>query len=395
MNWCRGPGAALLVACVLACSAAPARAVEPYPVDVVITLSGGGTFIGKAEQQTLQLVESVVNKQGGIKGQPIHFVIHDDASQPATAVQFMNALVAAKTPVVLGSTLAATCLAMAPLAKNGPVQYCLSPAIHPAKDSYVFSASSSTRDFAVSFFRYFRGIGIKRVAMISSTDASGQDADNEFASVLASPEFSASGITFVDREHFTTTDLDVGAQMARIKAANPQVVICYAPGTPFGTLLRGVQQAGIDVPIATGNANMVYAEMKQYAAILPKELWFPGLAVLGGIAPDAKWRDAQQTFLDAYKTTGTAPDMLATIAWDPAMIVVDALRRYGTAASADQIRSYIASLHDYTGVSGHYDFRDGSQRGIGVDSLVIMRWDDGKQTWTALSEPGGFTHKTH
>jgi branched-chain amino acid transport system substrate-binding protein len=378
----------------LACGTASAS--DPYDINVVITLSGGGTFIGKAEQQTLELLEATVNRDGGIKGQPIHFVLHDDQTQPATAVQYMNAVIAEKTPVVLGSTLASTCLAMAPLAKSGPVQYCLSPAIHPAKDSYVFSASVSTHDFAVSFYRYFRALGLKRVAMISSTDASGQDADTQFDTVLASPEFKDSGITFVDREHFNPTDLDVSAAMARIRAANPQVVICYAPGTPFGTLLRGVQQAGIDVPVATGNANMVYAEMKQYQAILPKELLFPGLAVLGGVAPDARWKDVQQQFLDAYKTTGSKPDMLSTIAWDPAMIVVDALRKYGPSASADQIRSYIADLHDYVGVSGHYDFRDGSQRGVGVNDLVIMRWDDAKQTWVALSDLGGYvTHKAH
>ena len=368
----------------------PARSADPYNIDVVITLSGGGTFIGKAAEESLSLAEAVVNKQGGIDGRPIHFVLRDDQTQPANAVQFMNAIVTQKAPVVLGSTLASTCLAMAPLAKAGPVQYCLSPAIHPAPDSYVFSASVSTRDFAVSFYRYFRALGLKRMAMITSTDASGQDADSEFDSVLASPEFKASGLTFVDREHFNATDLDVSAATTRMKAANPQVVIAYAPGTPFGTLLRGIQQSGLDVPVATGNANMVYAEMKQYATLLPKELLFPGLAVLGGVATDARWRTAQQQFLDAYKSTGHKPDMLSAIAWDPAMIVVDGLRKYGPAATADQLKSYIAGLHDYTGVSGHYDFRDGSQRGIGVRDLVIMRWDDPKQTWDAVSDLGGF-----
>ena len=383
--------ASLVAALVLApCLPTASSAAGTVDINVVVTASGPGAFIGKAAEQTLALVEDLVNNQGGIDGVPIRFVMHDDQTQPANAVQFMSAIVTQKASVVLGSTLASTCLAMAPLAKSGPVQYCLSPAIHPDSGSYVFSASVSTRDFAVSFFRYFRTMGYKRMAMISSTDASGQDADNQFDSVLASPEFKDSGLTMVDREHFNTADLDVSAQMARMKAANPQVVIAYAPGTPFGTLLRGVQQSGMDVPVATGNANMIYAEMKQYEALLPKDLLFPGLAVLGGgVVPDARWRAAQQQFLTAYQATGQKPDLLSTIAWDPAMIVVAALRKYSANATSLQIKNYIENLHDYAGVSGHYDFRDGSQRGIGVNDLVVMRWDNTKQSWVAVSGLGG------
>ena len=39
---------------------------------------------------------------------------------------------AQKVPVVLGSTLTASCEAMEPLVKNGPVMYCFSPGIYPA-----------------------------------------------------------------------------------------------------------------------------------------------------------------------------------------------------------------------------------------------------------------------
>jgi branched-chain amino acid transport system substrate-binding protein len=367
----------------------PARAAEPYNIDVVLSLSGPGTFIGKAEEQTFTILEQLVNRQGGIHGQPVHFVLHDDQTSPANAVQFMGEIVAKKVPGVLGSTLAATCQAMAPLAKNGPVEYCLSPAIHPAKGSYVFSASVSTHDFAVGFYRYFRARGLKRFALITSTDASGQDADNEFANALQLPENKGSGLTMVSHEHFNVTDLSVAAQMANIKAAKPDVVICYAAGTPFGTLLRGVQQAGIDVPIATGNANMIYAEMKQYAEFLPKELLFPGIPVLAGVAPNAKARAVQQQFLDAYRAAGIKPDLLSTMAWDPSTILIDALRKYGTNATPDQVKAYIENLHDWVGVTGRYDFRDGSQRGLGVDNLMVMRWDRDKQTWVAVSDLGG------
>ena len=34
-------------------------------------------------------------------------------------------------------------------------------------------------------------------------------------------------------------------------------------------------------------------------------------------------------------------------------------------------------------------YTDGSQRGIGVDGVVIVRWDEAKQTFVPMSNPGG------
>lgn len=377
------------VLAISAGSALPARAADPFNIDVVVTLTGPGTFLGKAEEDTIKALEGVVNKEGGIKGRPVHFVFKDDQTQPQVAVQLMNEIISSKAAVMLGSSLAATCLAQGPLvAKSGPVQYCLSPAIHPATGSFVFSGAASTRDALLGEIRYFRARGWKRMAMISSTDASGQDADTEVNHALALPE-NKGGVAIVDQEHFNPTDLNVAAQMARIKASNPQIIMAYAPGTPFGTLLKGVQTAGIETPIATGNANMSLVQMKQYADITPKELYLSGNPVLANIATTPKAKQVQADFNGAFKAAGIRPDYLSTLGWDPALIVVEALRALGTSATPEQIRKWISELHDFTGVSGTYDFRDGSQRGLTVKDIVVMKWDAPKDYWTAVSDPGG------
>ena len=81
------------------------------------------------------------------------------------------------------------------------------------------------------------------------------------------------------------------------------------------------------------------------------------------------------TYAAGMKDAGMAQDFQTGMAWDPAMIVIDALRKVGPNATADQLHDYIENLHGYIGITGTYDFRDGSQRGIGVDSTMIMRWD--------------------
>ena len=61
-------------------------------------------------------------------------------------VELANQVIASKAPVVIGPTLTQQCLAVAPLfVANGPVDYCLSPAINPAAGGYIFSTSISAQ----------------------------------------------------------------------------------------------------------------------------------------------------------------------------------------------------------------------------------------------------------
>ena len=80
------------------------------------------------------------------------------------------------------------CNAMAPLMRNGPVQYCLSPGIHPPAGSYTLTASVSTFDLANALIRYFRMQGWTRIALMTSTDASGQDAERGLNQIIALAE---------------------------------------------------------------------------------------------------------------------------------------------------------------------------------------------------------------
>ncbi len=129
--------------------------------------------------------------------------------------------------------------------------------------------------------------------------------------------------------------------------------------------------------------------MKQYAAFLPKELVFPGLPFVARMAPSRRAGDAQRRFYDLFGAAGIRPDFPYSFAWDPALIAIEALRKLGTAATPDQVRGYIENLHDFEGISGTYDFRDGSQRGLVQQNLVVLRWQPTRDTWSAVSGLGG------
>jgi branched-chain amino acid transport system substrate-binding protein len=379
--------AVAMVATVLAVPRATQGAEPPYEINVVLGLSGGNTFIGQAQQTSLKILEEVVNKQGGIRGKPLHFNFFDDQTNPQVSVQLTNEVLSKKPQVVIGSNLSAMCRAISPLFKSGPVDYCVSPAIYPEKGAYVFSSSASTKDEIITFVKYFRERGWKRIARLTTTDASGQDADTDFPEALNLPE--NKGMTTVAAEHFNAADVSVAAQVARIKAANPQVIIVWAPGTPFGTALRGLKDAGLDnVPLATSGANMTLAQMKQYGNLMPTNLYFAALGYIGNVGTK-QMQPAIRTFTDAMKAHNVGIDFMTGMAWDPAMIIVSALRALGPNATADQIHTWIENLHDFGGISGVYDFRDGSQRGLTQKDVLVLRWDDAQGKWIGVSKLGG------
>jgi branched-chain amino acid transport system substrate-binding protein len=361
----------------------------PFEINVILSLTGSAAFFGKAEAQSIALVESVTNKNGGIKGRPVKFVFADDGSNAQVSLQLASQLAAKGVPVTMGASLAATCAAIGPLvAKNGPVEYCLSPSIAPAPGSYVYSTSVATQQDAIAVVRYFRARRWNKIALITTTDASGQQFETYLDEALRLPE--NAGVTLLTREHFNPTDLSVTAQAERIKAVDPQAVIAWSSGTPTGTVLRGLHDTGIDVPVLSSNANMIPTQLAQYAGFAPRELYFPGRrALFFDTSAPRSVQAAQTVYFDAFKAAGETPNQGTTLGWDPAMIVVNAFRKLGTNATAAQLHDFIEHLSGWAGINGIYDFKAIPQRGIGIDAVIIERWDPAKSVFVPVSKGGG------
>ena len=376
-----------VLGCALLLSASRAALAQPIDIPVVLPLTGGAAFLGQGERDALRIVEGVVNKGDH---PPVHFSFFDDQSSPQTAVQLASQIKAQQPAVVLGSAIVAMCNAMVPMLKGGPVMYCLSPGIHPADGSGVFTAFISTHDLARALVRYYRGRGFTRLAMITSTDASGQDGRLGFEEALKLPE--NAGLSVVSSVQFNPTDVSVSAQVQQMKAANPQAVIAWTSGAPFGTVLKGIVQGGLDVPVATTDANMTNAQMAQYASFLPSEALFMSSEWpphTGAVTLDPRVVAAQKAMFDAYAAAGAKPDISAALAWDAGVLAAKAVRAGGTGAKPEGVRSTIAAIKDWAGVNGIYDFTKVPQRGLDETNAVVTRWQPKENTWTIISQPGG------
>lgn len=381
---------AVLALAALAGSGMPAGAQSaPYTFQVIMPMTGQAAFSGQAESQSLAAYEKYVNANGGVRGTPIHFDIHDDQTSPQVALQLANAATAQHVPVIFGSSVVATCASIgAAVAATGPVQFCLSPGFSPPKDSYAFATGTTILALTRTILLYAKLRGFHRVAFIGSTDATGIASAAVNAQLFK--EAGLSGLEQVADERVTTGDVTADAQMAKIKAAKPDVVWTSTSGTVFATVMHSMSNVGLDVPVLTTTANANAPQLKQLNAFLPRELYFNGVPFqLGDQLRDAELKRQTKIFADAFKGIGVEATPLHALAWDPLLITVAALRQFGPTMTADQLKSYVLGLRHFTGLNGNYDFSSGDQHGLDSNAVVIVGWDRDKQDFFPASQTGG------
>lgn len=383
--------AAVLAAALVVPLAAPAAAQPaPYAIPVIVSQTGAFAFTGEQTIETLRVLADTVNARGGINGRPVRFDYSDDQTNPVVAVQLANAAVAKGAQVLLGPISAAACAAVVPLvAKNGPLDYCFSPVVTGPPGGYVFSVGPGTAINNVVITRFFAAKGWKRVGIIATNDASCRNAQEQIADAMRLPE--NRGMAFVAEEHFNPNDLSVAAQIARLKAAGIQGLFTCASGAVFGTVVHGLHDGGLDVPTAASSANMDYKQLESYAGLLPRELYFPAPR---GMVPDTTLgngpvKDAQSAFFAAFRKAHVRIGFQAAQLWDPAMLVIDALRHAGPEPTAAKLHDYIENLHGWAGIAGVYYFRDNSQRGIDQNALQVYRWDAAHDAYAVASRAAG------
>ena len=363
-------------------------AADPYDINVILPLTGFGAFLGKAEQSALGVAEDAINKQGGISGRPVRFVYTDDQSTPQLGLQLLTRIVATHPPIVLGSTLTAICGAMAAAVKDGPIMWCFSPAYHPAPDGWVYTSGIPAADSIAASARYLHERGWDNVAILASTDTSGADAERSFDNALAAS--ATAGAHVVAREHFALSDISVAAQVARLKSANPQAVYAMTSGAAFGTILHGLADAGLNVPVMTMSSNESFAEMKQFTPVLPPSLFFASVPMFSPQAlPNGPVKRAIGAYETAFRAHGIEPDTGGNQTWDAAFIVVGALRKLGTDVPPAKLRAYLDDLRGYVGINGVYDFHAYPKDGVGANWAMIQRWDAAAQTFSGASKAGG------
>jgi branched-chain amino acid transport system substrate-binding protein len=136
--------------------------------------------------------------------------------------------------------------------------------------------------------------------------------------------------------------------------------------------------------------NVTPSFVKQFGQLFPNDTYVPLMLYYArNDITSSATRSAINDMKYAATTQGVQADQLFISAWDPALLVVDALKKLGASASGVQLHDSMIALKGWVGANGPYDFHAVPQRGIGQGAVVVVRWNPGRTEFDPVSKLGG------
>ncbi|HVV93724.1 MAG TPA: ABC transporter substrate-binding protein [Hyphomicrobiales bacterium] len=360
--------AAAALGLALAAGPAAAQNKPDFKVGVVASLTGP---FASPSKDTIDGVNAWI-KVHGLKDRKLVLDVLDDETNPVTAANVFRRLAAdpaVKLIYMFGNSnsgLAIKSFASeykVPIITGGGADTLGYPA-----DPWDFKVAPSNADNMKAISLFAKAKGYTRIAHIYGTDSYGQ-LDHKNLVIQAK----ANGLDLVASESFAIEDTNFNAQLARIKAANPQLVYSSAAGRAAALVFKTYKLLGIKAPLlvtqaavtnafwqaiggtAQGNGLLVGAQLSAYGT------------ALGG--PTAKY------FTELKDAIGHTPPYFATFGYDVGIMTGAAVDP--SDGSRQSIRDHLEALHDLPAMNGPINYSAKDHTGQSYRSIKIGRFENG------------------
>ena len=353
----------------------------PIKIGVYGDLSGQTSSFGQSTRNGVTMAFDEINKAGGINGRQLQMLFEDDQGQPAQAATVVTKLVNQDRVVaLLGEVASTNSLAAAPVAQQAKVPMITPSSTNPKVTQvgdYIFRVCF-TDDFQGAVMAKFAANTLK-----AKTAAVLGDVNSDYSKGMTQffeQEFNRLGGRIVTKQAYTQTDADFKGQLTAIRSASPDVI--FVPGYygQVGVIAKQAKELGITAPLLGGDG------------------WdAPQLFDLGGEALNGAYManhysiddpsPSVQKFVAAYKQryNGTAPDAIAALAYDAAMILADAMKRAGS-TDPTKVRDALAQTKGFAGVTGSISINESRDA---VKPAVVFELQNRKFVYKETISPAG------
>jgi branched-chain amino acid transport system substrate-binding protein len=336
----------VLLSLLLTISAPALWAQDVIKVGEFASLTGSEASFGQMSHHGTELAIAEINAQGGVLGKKIELLTEDDASKQGEAKTCAQKLISHDGVVaMLGEVASGRSMEAAPICQRFKI-----PMISPSSTNPKVTETGNYI-FRVCFIDEFQGtviarfaldtLNVKQVAMLTD-EASAYSAG---LGTYFRKSFEAGGGKIVIEQKYSSGDKDFKAQLTAIKAA--KVPAIFVPGyyQEAGLICRQAKELGIDVPIFGGDG---WESTK--------------LVDIGGAAVEGTYfsthfspkqqNAAVQGFVKKFEDKyHEAPDAMAALGYDSAILLADAIKRAGK-TDGTALRDALAQTKDFAGVTG-------------------------------------------
>ena len=376
----------LLLAILFVAGVTVVSAAEPIKIGAFYSLSGPAAAIGTPTKLVTQMVVEKINKEGGINGRPIELVLGDTESEPTKAVMVAKKFINVdKVAAIIGPDRTDLGMAVKKLIEEAGIPTFMTVGGDPVimgggplgTYKWVFKSPQRSSTAVEKVYTYLQKHNLKKVALITASDGFGKDGKG-WLEKLASKY----GVTIVADESFNPKDTDMTAQLTKIAGTNPEAIVCWTIGPAGAIVAKNVKQLNIKTPL-----------FQCHGLPDPKYVELAGAAAQGNIMPSTRlmaWeqlsdsdpqkpviKDFVNLYNDVYKYNKEFPiNTHSGYAWDAIYIVANAMKKAGT--DPEKLREAIENTKGYVGVSGIYNLTSEDHNGLSVDSMILVRVEDGK-----------------
>jgi branched-chain amino acid transport system substrate-binding protein len=385
---------ALLVAglgAVLTTAAAGAAFAQQADREIVLgaIVPSSGPFAewGRANTVTLQMLEKQVNASGGINGAKLRIAILDDATKPAQATNNLRKLAGDEKALAVAGPLTSSAAEVTfPVANEMKIvatsQASSKPGVAKLNRPWAFRNTIDEGVLGRTTVPYYKkSFNIKSVAIIfDAKDATAATVGSKIMPALMK-ENDIDVLNANDPLSFNTGDLDVSAQVTKMKALNPDGVVVSADYSQAITVIREMKRQGLVKPVV-GATQLISSAILKAAPEIPIVAPATFYATMKGEKPE-KFVNELQPLL--RKTSGLPPEIEPSMydanIYEIVSIYIEAIKKTGVTgkpedleADRTKIRDYMAKLTAFPGLGGPIGFNDD---GDAIKAFYILQGENG------------------
>ncbi|MBP0599580.1 ABC transporter substrate-binding protein [Herbaspirillum sp. LeCh32-8] len=342
---------------------------------VAEALTGPAAKYGVAIKNGFTLAAEEVNGKGGVNGNKLALVVEDEQGKKEEAINVFKKLIFQdKVLAVFGPTLSNSAFAADPIANAAKVvAFGTSNTADgiTAMGPFTFRNSVMEADvLPVTVKAAVKHFGIKKVAVIyGNDDAFTKSGYDVFKATLEQQK-----IPTTTTEAYAKGDVDFKAQLTKIKAGNPDAIVCSCLAEEAANIILQTRALGMKQPFIGGNG-LNSPKLFEIAKDAGDN------TLMGSPWSSENLTPANKAFIAAYKAKfGSDPDQFAAQAYDALYIMVEALKNVklsgNLANDRDALRKALPAVK-IDGATGKFAFRAapavaGKQVGYDADQEAIV-----------------------
>ena len=335
---------------------------------LISATTGGAAAYGEAIKNGVDLAVEEINKKAEAeKGYKINLVFEDTKGEKNEAINAMKKVIHKDNVLaVAGPMLSGEMFAAGPVAVQGKVvSLGKSTTAEGITDigEYVFrNAVPESIAVDAAIRKSHETLGFKTAAIMYSNN------NDQMVSVHKTAEKALKdlGVQIVDVETFADKDTDFSAQLTKVQAAKPDIIVVASLYQEGALIMKKMREIGMTQKVVGSNGFNSPAFITSAGAaadgVIVGTPWFPN-------KDDQKVKDFRKAYTAKY---GKEPDQFAAQAYDGMYLLYEALKASGSTTDREKFRSALKNIKDFMGVTGKFSFDEKRNPKMDVQVLEVQ-----------------------